>query len=63
MFQNERFVEACLTALKDGGDFFTVPRSEWESTEAPEQPFSLDRAVRTFAEANERAKTLLARGS
>lgn len=46
-----------------GGDFFTVPRSEWESTEAPEQPFSLDRAVRTFAEANERAKTLLARGS
>lgn len=46
-----------------GGDFFTVRRSEWESPKSPEQPFSLERAARTFAEANERAKALSASGS
>ncbi len=46
-----------------GGDFFAVPRSEWQSPDAPEQPFSLDGARRTFAEANVRAKILLAETS
>ena len=45
-----------------GGDFFTIPRSEWDTPEASEQPYSVDRAMRTFAEANERAKELLASG-
>jgi predicted metal-dependent enzyme (double-stranded beta helix superfamily) len=42
-----------------GGDFFTIPRSEWDTPEAPEQPYSIDRLRQTFAEANERAKELL----
>lgn len=44
-----------------GGDFFAIERSEWESPAAPEQPYSVDHAMATFAEANERAKELLAR--
>jgi hypothetical protein len=43
-----------------GGDFFAIPRSEWPAADAAEQPFDIDHAMRTFAEANERAKTLLA---
>ena len=43
-----------------GGDFFAVPRSEWQSADSAEDPWDLDRAVRTFAEANERAKAFLA---
>ena len=42
-----------------GGDFFSIPRSEWESEDSPERPYSVERAMRTFAEANERAKQLL----
>ena len=37
-----------------GGDFFGVPRSEWDPVTREEQPFSMARARRTFAEANER---------
>lgn len=36
-----------------GGDFFAQPRSEWESEQSLERPWSLERATRTFAEANE----------
>ena len=32
----------------------------WDSPEAAEQPYSVDRAMQTFADANERAKELLA---
>jgi predicted metal-dependent enzyme (double-stranded beta helix superfamily) len=42
-----------------GGDFFAVARSEWESADAAEQPFDLERVKRTFAEATERAQALL----
>jgi predicted metal-dependent enzyme (double-stranded beta helix superfamily) len=42
-----------------GADFFAIPRSEWESPEAPERPYSVERAMQTFAEANERAAALL----
>ncbi|HWC28805.1 MAG TPA: hypothetical protein VG845_01875 [Dehalococcoidia bacterium] len=45
-----------------GGDFFEIERSEWDSPAAAEQRYSVDRAMRTFAEANERAKALLAGG-
>lgn len=43
-----------------GGDFFEIERSEWDSPAAAEQRYSVERAMRTFAEANERAKELLA---
>jgi predicted metal-dependent enzyme (double-stranded beta helix superfamily) len=45
-----------------GGDFFAIERSEWDSPESPEQRYSVDRAMRTFAEANEKAAALLAGG-
>ena len=38
-----------------GGDFFTKPRSEWETPESDEQPFDVDAQLRRFAEANESA--------
>ena len=37
-----------------GGDFFTKPRSEWESESAEEAPCSVDHAMQAFAEANQR---------
>ena len=37
-----------------GGDFFDQPRSEWATDQSPEQPYSVDRLMQTFAEANER---------
>ncbi|MGE0060430.1 MAG: hypothetical protein AB7T32_20825 [Dehalococcoidia bacterium] len=43
-----------------GGDFFAIERSEWNTPEAPEQPYNLQRAMSVFAEANARAKELLA---
>jgi len=43
-----------------GGDFFTIPRSEWDSPESAEQPYTVEHAMRAFDEANERAKALLA---
>ena len=37
-----------------GGDFFAKPRSEWADESAPEMPYSVEGAMRAFAEANER---------
>ena len=37
-----------------GGDFFATPRSEWDPGTHAEQPWSLEKAQRIFAEANER---------
>ena len=37
-----------------GGDFFTKPRSEWESESAKEAPYSVEHAMQAFAEANQR---------
>ena len=37
-----------------GGDFFTVPRSEWEPETMEERPYEVENAKRVFAEANER---------
>lgn len=37
-----------------GGDFFSEPRSEWDSEQSPEQPYSVERLMKTFADANER---------
>jgi len=45
-----------------GGDFFAIPRSEWDTPAAAEQPYDVDKAMRTFAEANEKAKEILGRG-
>ena len=36
-----------------GGDFFAQPRSEWDSEQSPERPYSVERAMQAFAEANE----------
>ena len=35
-----------------GGDFFAVPRSEWDPETLTEQPFDLERAMRAFADAS-----------
>jgi predicted metal-dependent enzyme (double-stranded beta helix superfamily) len=37
-----------------GGDFFAVPRSEWDPEVLVEQPYSVDRAVALFEESNRR---------
>ena len=37
-----------------GGDFFAQPRSEWDLETGEEKPYSVDRAMRVFTEANER---------
>ena len=37
-----------------GGDFFGTPRSEWDPATREERPFDFDRAIKVFAEANER---------
>ena len=37
-----------------GGDFFNEPRSEWESENSLEQPYSVEHAMQAFSEANER---------
>jgi predicted metal-dependent enzyme (double-stranded beta helix superfamily) len=37
-----------------GGDFFATPRSEWTPDTLEERPYSTERALGTFAEANER---------
>jgi predicted metal-dependent enzyme (double-stranded beta helix superfamily) len=37
-----------------GGDFFAQARSEWDPTTLQERPYSVENAMRTFAEANER---------
>lgn len=37
-----------------GGDFFGTPRSEWDPETLQERPYDVERARRTFAEANAR---------
>jgi predicted metal-dependent enzyme (double-stranded beta helix superfamily) len=37
-----------------GGDFFGVPRSEWDPDTREERPFDVQRAMQMFADANER---------
>jgi predicted metal-dependent enzyme (double-stranded beta helix superfamily) len=37
-----------------GGDFFAVPRSEWDPCTFQEQPFDIEHARQVFAEANKR---------
>jgi predicted metal-dependent enzyme (double-stranded beta helix superfamily) len=37
-----------------GGDFFGVPRSEWDPESLEEQAYDVEKARRTFAEANAR---------
>jgi predicted metal-dependent enzyme (double-stranded beta helix superfamily) len=45
-----------------GGDFFALERSEWDTPEAAEQPYNIQRTMQVFVDANERAKALLAGG-
>ena len=40
-----------------GGDFFSVPRSEWDPRTLLEQPFDIEHAREVFAEANKRLAT------
>jgi len=40
-----------------GGDFFGVPRSEWDPQTLEERPWDIDRARRVFQEANERERS------
>lgn len=37
-----------------GGDFFAQPRSEWDLETGEEKPYSVERTMSAFAEANER---------
>lgn len=37
-----------------GGDFFAMPRSEWDPVTFRERPFDIENARRVYAEANER---------
>jgi predicted metal-dependent enzyme (double-stranded beta helix superfamily) len=37
-----------------GGDFFSMPRSDWDPETMEERPYDMERARRAFAEANER---------
>ena len=37
-----------------GGDFFGIPRSEFDATTLEERPFDIERAKRAFLEANDR---------
>jgi predicted metal-dependent enzyme (double-stranded beta helix superfamily) len=39
-----------------GGDFFAVPRSEWDPQTLEERAFDLDRAKRVFEESNRRLR-------
>ncbi len=44
-----------------GGDFFAVPRSEWDPETLDERPFDIERARAVYAQANERWAAELAR--
>jgi predicted metal-dependent enzyme (double-stranded beta helix superfamily) len=35
-----------------GGDFFGIPRSEWDPETLLEQPYSVEKTIRLFEEAN-----------
>src|SRR5271169_4752439 len=37
-----------------GGDFFAVPRSEWDAETLTERPYDIEKNMRLFAEANAR---------
>lgn len=39
-----------------GGDFFAVPRSEWDPQTLKERPFDLENAKRVFEESNQRLR-------
>lgn len=39
-----------------GGDFFAADRREWDPETFEERPYDVDKAMRTFAEANERLR-------
>ena len=39
-----------------GGDFFAVPRSEWDPQTLMERPFDVENAKRVFEESNERLR-------
>jgi predicted metal-dependent enzyme (double-stranded beta helix superfamily) len=40
-----------------GGDFFGVPRSEWDPETLSERPFDLERAKQVFADANQKYRS------
>ena len=40
-----------------GGDFFAMPRSEWDPTTHEEQPYDVQHTLRAFEEANQRLAT------
>jgi predicted metal-dependent enzyme (double-stranded beta helix superfamily) len=44
-----------------GGDFFGMPRSEWDPETLEERPYDVARARKTFADANERWRAECAR--
>lgn len=46
-----------------GGDFFGTPRSEWDPETLKERPYDVERARRTFAEANARWEALEGRST
>src|SRR5262249_38620886 len=46
-----------------GGDFFGVPRSEWDPVTLKEGPFDVERAPRIFDEANVKFRAEEAAGS
>jgi predicted metal-dependent enzyme (double-stranded beta helix superfamily) len=39
-----------------GGDFFAVPRSEWDPVSLEERPYDIAHAMQVFAESNERLR-------
>lgn len=41
-----------------GGDFFATPRSEWDPETLAEQPYSVERTMRAFEQANKRLAEL-----
>jgi hypothetical protein len=63
-FDVERFIEDCTranegtvdaqSAVRYGGDFFAVPRSEWDPETLTERDWDIQRAIRIFRESNER---------
>ena len=44
-----------------GGDFFTMPRSEWTPETFEERPYDIEHTLRLFEEANEQLRAMNAR--
>jgi len=44
-----------------GGDFFSTPRSDWDPETLQERPYDVERALKLFADANERWRAECAR--